>query len=470
MNLAHWLDEHQEKFIEISDRIWEYAELSYHEEQSAALLAETMRQAGFTIHQPAADLKTAFVAEFGSGSPVIGIMGEFDALPGLSQTANSTTQQALTPGGAGHGCGHNLFGAASAAAAVAVKEAISAGDLSGTIRFYGTPAEERGAGKVFMAKAGLFDDVDVCLAWHPASTSGALTMNFLANADVKYRFHGKTAHAAADPFNGRSALDAVELMNVGANYLREHIIPEARIHYIITNGGVAPNIVPDEAEVFYYVRAPKTHQVVEVMERLNDVARGAALMTGTTLEINHQGGVMNLLINHTISRVMHAQLEALGPIPFDEADQAFARELVKGLPPSSYGMYAQMLGKSPEELAQVFKARPLMGDVMPYVEKEIVIPGSSDVGDVSWVTPTGQLSTATQAMGTPGHSWMVVTQAAMSIGHKGMIQAAKGLALTAEQFMRDPALVKQAREEFAEERAKYPFLPLTPDGATPAID
>jgi aminobenzoyl-glutamate utilization protein B len=470
MNLSKWIDAKQKKFTEISDQIWRFAETRYRETQSAELLAETLDAAEFTVERGVAGIPSAFIASYGSGKPVVAILGEYDALPGLSQEA-VPHQQPLEAGGNGHGCGHNLLGTGSLAASLAVKEAIKAGNLPGTIRFYGCPAEEGGAAKAFMVKAGLFDDVDLSLTWHPSAFNSSMSVNLLARSAVYFRFHGQTAHAAIDPFNGRSALDAVELMNVGVNYLREHIIPDARIHYVITNGGGrAPNVVPAEAESLYYIRAPKTSQVQEIFERVKAVAQGAALMTGTESELEFHSGTSDLLINDTIADLLYEKMIQVGAPKFDQDEQRFAQELAQTFPKHSPGAFAKLLGADGAKIVAELKDTVLVEQIMPQPKTDVVMPGSTDVADVSWVTPTGQIGATCQAIGTPGHSWQVVAQGGMSIGRKGMLFAGKVLALAAAEFLGNPDLLKQARKEFEERIKETPYLSPIPDGVEPPVD
>jgi aminobenzoyl-glutamate utilization protein B len=471
MNMIDWIDQNQALFTSVSDQVWAFAETGYRETQSAKLLADTLEAAGFAVERGIAEIPTAFVASYGAGKPVIAILGEYDALPGLSQQA-VPGQQPLVEGANGHGCGHNLLGTGSLAAAMAVKEALKAGDSVGTIRYYGCPAEENGSGKAFMARAGVFDDVDLAITWHPGMFNGSFSLNLLANLKVSFKFHGRAAHAAADPHNGRSALDAVELMNVGVNYLREHIITDARIHYVIINGGgVAPNVVPPYAESLYLIRAPRPDQLKEVYERVLDVARGAALMTGTTMEFNALAGASNLLLNDTIDDVLMEKMSVLEPPKFNEEEKCFAQEVAASFPKGGGDMdtYARLL--SPQALKMLGGVRPggLFEGRLPAFNKNITLPGSSDVGNVSWVTPVGQIMTACNALGTPGHSWQSVAQNGMSIGHKGMLYAAKVLAVSALAFLQDPALVAKARTEFEEKRAASPIVHVVPDAAKPPI-
>lgn len=469
MDIPKWIEDNRSMFIELSNEIWGYAELGYKESRSAKTLEDALEEGGFKIERGVAGIPTAFVASYSNGSgPVIGILGEYDALPGLSQDC-VPYRKPLEDGAPGHGCGHNMLGVAGVASAMALKQALDSGQVKGTIRYFGCPAEEGGAGKAFMAKAGVFDGVDICLTWHPDFFNSVPYTNFLANYRVLFRFHGKTAHAAADPFNGRSALDAVELMNVGVNYLREHMIPDARVHYIITKGGVAPNVVPDFAESLYSVRAPRTDQLNPLFERVKDIARGAALMTGTELEIQVISGMSNMLVNETINEVLQTKMEEIGAPKFSEEEHAFARELSKSIPPESLETSAYIYGLDSNDVAKL-KNRALFEDVLPPFKSEIIMPGSTDVGDVSWVAPTGQILTACWALGSPGHSWQIVAQGKMGIGQRGMLYAGKVMALGALEFMKNDALRRKAVDEFKSKRAAANYVSPIPDGTKPPLD
>ncbi len=469
MNLIEWIESHQTAFRDLSDAVWGFAELGYQEEKSSRLLIGALERDGFALQRGVAGIPTAFVASYSkSGGPVIAILGEFDALPGLSQDC-VPYRKPLVNGAPGHGCGHNLLGVAGLASCFALKQALDAGDLTGTVRYYGCPAEEGGAAKAFIAKAGLFDDVDICITWHPDTFNGVLWANFLANYRVGFKFHGKPAHAAADPYNGRSALDAVELMNVGVNYLREHMIPDARIHYVIINGGgTAPNVVPAEAASLYSVRAPRIDQLNPLFERVKDIARGAALMTGTELDIEIYSGMSNLLLNETINNVLQEKLEDIGAPKFSKEEREFAAEISKTIPAGSFEESAPLYGLQEAEIATMKKALLHEAVLRPY-RAEIVQPGSTDVGDVSWVAPTGQITTACEALGTPGHSWQIVAQGRMGIGHKGMLYAAKVMALAAAEFLASPELVRKAKDEFARRRAAAEYTSPIPDGLRPPL-
>jgi aminobenzoyl-glutamate utilization protein B len=470
MDISTWIESKRSTFTKLSDEVWGFAELGYHETQSAQTLADALEGMGFKVERGVAGIPTAFVASFSNGSgPVIGFLGEFDALPGLSQEA-VPYKKSRVENAPGHGCGHNLLGVGSLAACAAVKEAMTRNEVRGTVRYYGCPAEEGGAGKAFMTKAGLFNDVDIVLTWHPDAFNATMAVNFLANYRVIFKFHGKAAHAAADPFNGRSALDAVELMNIGANYLREHMIPDARIHYVIINGGgTAPNVVPAEAASLYSVRAPRTDQLNELFERVKDIARGAALMTGTEMEIVVTSGMSNMLLNDTVNEVLQEKLEQVGAPKFNAEEQDFARKISEHIPSGSLDTMAAYYGLNAAALAEL-KQTVLHESILPIFENEIIQPGSTDVGDVSWAAPTGQIVTACMALGTPGHSWQTAAQGGMGIGHRGMLYAAKVMGLAGMEFMQNPARLKQAKDEFKTKRSAAKYVSPIPDGAKPPLN
>jgi aminobenzoyl-glutamate utilization protein B len=470
MDIIKWIDSQKDAFTRLSDRVWEFAELGYKETQSAQVLAEALEKGGFTIERGVAGIPTAFVASYGNAAgPIIGVLGEYDALPGLSQEAVPVKQPRLEAG-AGHGCGHNLLGVASLATCMALKESLTSHQVQGMVRYYGCPAEETGAGKAFMTKAGLFDDVDIAITWHPDAFNGTSGVNFLANYRVIFKFHGKAAHAAADPFNGRSALDAVELMNIGVNYLREHMIPDARVHYVIINGGgSAPNVVPAEAASLYSIRSPRTDQLNELYERVKDIARGAALMTGTEMEIVFTSGMSNMLLNDTIVEVLQEKLEQVGAPKFNADEHAFARKISESIPSGSLETMASYYGLNAAALLDM-KNDVLHEGILPAFKSEIIQPGSTDVGDVSWAAPTGQIFAACMALGTPGHSWQTAAQGGMGIGHRGMLYAAKVMALAALEFMQNPKRLKQAKDEFRAKRDAAAYVSPIPDGTQPPLN
>lgn len=406
--------------------IWNYAEVGYQETQSSATLQKLLKDEGFALESGVAEIPTAFVASFGSGEPVIGIMGEFDALPGLSQAA-VPERQTLVEGAAGHACGHHLFGVASAAAAIGMKEWLETNEEVGTVRFYGTPAEEGGAGKVYMVRAGLFDDVDVMLHWHPSSVNDASPGTTLANKSGKFRFYGEASHAAFAPERGRSALDAVEAMNYMVNLMREHTTESTRIHYVITRGGEAPNVVPNFAEVYYYIRHSDVAEVKDLWARVVKAAEGAAMGTETRMEVEVIHGIYNVLPNEALAEVVHDNLEVVGGVEYTDEEKAFAEKI------------AETLGKNSKPLRLAEQILPL---------EMRTSKASSDVGDVSWAVPTAGLGTATWVPGTSAHSWQAVAAGGMSIGIKGMMVAAKTLALTGIDLFQNPEAIAAAKAEF----------------------
>lgn len=442
------LDQKSETYGEISQEIWNLAEMGYQEVKSSALLQKTLEEAGFTIEKGVAGIPTAFIAEYGSGSPIVAIMGEYDALPGLSQEAVAEKKSA--GGAAGHACGHHLFGTASTAAAIATKDWLVANNKQGTIRFYGTPAEEGGSGKVYMVRAGLFDDVDIALHWHPGAQNASNAGAALANKSAKFRFHGFSAHAAAAPEQGRSALDGVEAMNMMVNMMREHVLSDARIHYVITSGGKAPNVVPDFAEVYYYARHAKRDVVIDIFDRIVKAAEGAALGTGTTMDYEMIGGTHELLPNLTLQKVMFDNLTEVGGFDYTPEEREFADKIAKSL------------GKDQADISVAQNIQPYKTEAKP--------GGSTDVGDVSFTVPTVGMSAATWVPGTPAHSWQAVAAGGTSIGKKGMMVAAKTLTLTAIDIFFDKKLVEAAKAEFLEKRGSdFKYIPLLGD-RDPALD
>ncbi|MGH2550711.1 MAG: amidohydrolase, partial [Thermomicrobiales bacterium] len=437
----------------MADQIWDHPELALAEYFACALQADDLAADGFAITRNAGDLPTAFVAEWtqGEGGPIIGFLGEYDALPGLSQE-RQFGQSPIVPDGPGHGCGHNLLGTAALAAASVLKAWLQHTGIAATVRYYGCPAEETCEGKVFMARAGVFDDLDAAITWHPGINTTVWASSSNAVNNLKFRFRGRTAHAAGNPEAGRSALDAVELMNIGVNYLREHMIDKARIHYVITNGGGAPNVVPDDCEVWYFVRSPERYQVEELTERVRKVAAGAALMTETTVEENFISGAYNMLPNLAISREMDRVLGELGAIPFDEADFAYGQGVAAQYPEET----------RVDQLRKRHIPTSLVNDGLlaapdPMRDGEEAGTGSTDVADVSWITPTAQFRTTCFALGVPGHSWANTATGGVGIGHKGMLHAAKGMAITAARLIEDPALLQAAKDEFAASTKGRPY-------------
>jgi aminobenzoyl-glutamate utilization protein B len=424
-------------------QIWDYAELGYKETKSAALHVQNLKEAGFTVETGVAGIPTAFVATYGSGSPVIGILAEYDALPGLAQEAIAEKKTIEGKQG-GHGCGHHLFGTASVSAGIAIKQLIEEKKFTGTIKVYGCPAEEGGSGKVYMVREGLFKNVDAVIHWHPDDENKVYMTSFIANKSAKFKFYGTASHAAMSPENGRSSLDAVEAMNNMANMMREHIPQETRIHYVITNGGKAPNVVPDYAEVYYYVRHPKREITVDVFDRITKAAEGAALGTGTKMEYEIVGGTHDLLINKTLATLMQENLEKVGGVTYNEEEKAFGKKL-----------QASFFNKAPA-IEEASTIKPL--------QKEIDAGGgSSDVSDVSYVVPTVGLEAATWIPGTSAHSWQAVASGGTEIGTKGMLVAAKTMALTAIDLFNKPAVIIKAKEEFIKSVGDYQYKPLLGD-------
>lgn len=439
-----WLDQNADTFKSINKNIWSYAEVGLQETKSSAALKDVLRANGFTIEEGLAGMPTAFVASYGNGHPIIGILAEFDALPGLSQDATPDRRERAGVM-AGHGCGHSIFGTASTAAAIAVKQQIQSGAVKGTIRLYGTPAEETGIGKTYMLREGSFKDVDALYTWHAADVTESAYAYSKANVSVKFHFSGLPAHASASPHLGRSALDAVELMSNGVNFMREHIKQDARIHYVITNGGGQPNVVPPEAEVWYYIRADKHTDVEEYFKWITEIARGAAMMTRTALKtVQVDTDMHEVLPNRTLSEVIQRNLEMVGPPRFVDEEKDFARKTQAALP-------------GPLDIALSEKIEPL-------TEKPGQGVASTDVGDLSWFIPVGELSVASYTYGAPGHSWQIVACTGMSIGEKAMMVAAKTLATSTIEVLQTPALLDKARADLKTIRDPLPWMTLIPEG------
>jgi len=437
------IQSHYDDYKKIALQIWDYAEVGYKEQKSSALLQQTLKDNGFSVEAGVAGIPTAFVATYGNGKPVIGILAEFDALPGLSQEA-VPEHKPIAGKAAGHACGHHLFGTASVAAGIELKELVSKNKWAGTIKVYGTPAEEGGSGKVYMVREGLFKDVDIVLHWHPGNENQVEFTGALANTSAKFRFYGIAAHASASPERGRSALDGVESMDYMVNMMREHIPSDSRIHYVITNGGKAPNVVPDFAEVYYYVRNPSRDQVKQIFERVTKAADGAAMGTGTRVEYEVIGGTYDLLLNKTLADAMQLNLNQVGGVDYTAAELDFGKKIQTSL------------GFEAPALDDAQKVKPL--------HKNEGAMGSTDVGDVSWNVPTVGLSTATWVPGTPAHSWQAVACGGTDIGVKGMMAAAKAIALTGIDILRNPSLVEKAKAEFQQARgANFVYKPLLGD-------
>jgi len=444
-----WVQANEKMLADASLAIWRFAEVALAEYESSKCLADMLEREGFTVQRGVADMPTAFVASFGSGKPVIGILAEYDALPGLSQKPYTAHKEALNPGGPGHGCGHNLFGVGSTGAAMAVKWVMEKHGLAGTIKLFGCPAEEVLLGKVYMAKAGVFDGLDVCFDWHPDSRNAVRLLTSSAMNNFEITFHGKTAHGAADPWSGRSALDAVELTNIGVNFLREHVRPTVRIHYVIPDGGMAPNVVPDYAKVWYFVRDNDREGVEQLYDRVLKIAQGAATMTETTHEVYLITGVYNMMVNRVLAEVLHKNLQLVGTPQFTEDEQKFARQLQRSLGVKEIGLK--------DEIDELKEPERFMGG------------GSTDVADVSWLVPTASLRTVCWPSGTPGHSWGVVTCSGSPIGFKGMIVTAKTIAAAAIEVLMDPRIVEKAQAEFKEKTKDFTYKSAVPEYQKPRL-
>ena len=457
------VDARKEAYEALSDRVWEMPEICYTEYRSVAEHRAMLEEEGFRITENLAGIPTAVMGEAGEGGPVIAILGEYDALPGLSQVAGIAEPREAVAGGPGHGCGHNMLGSAALLAATAVKNYLAAQGIEGRVRYYGCPAEEGGAAKVFMVRAGLFEDVDIAITWHPSAVNRVDDAMSLANTRIDFTFKGRASHAAAAPHLGRSALDAVELMNVGVNYMREHMPSDARIHYAMLDaGGVAPNVVQASAKVRYAIRATQLPAMRALIERVKKVANGAAMMTETQVDLKVVSAVSNLLGNAPLEEAMQRQLDHLGPPPFDAADRAYAAQIQATL--------------SLEDIASTYaragvpmrKDTPLCDFIVPYGTKGAPMMGSTDVGDVSWVVPTVQARVATHAIGTPGHSWQITAQGKSGQAKKGMVNAAKVMAGVAVDALGDPALIARAKADHKGRTDATPYdCPLPADVKPP---
>ncbi|NLJ97842.1 MAG: amidohydrolase [Tissierellia bacterium] len=446
LDVLNYLDEISEEVVEVSLEIWNNPETSENEVKAFNLFKEVLKSYDFRITD-IEDSGYAFVAEYGSGSPVIAVLGEYDALPGLSQKLD-TKFNPVVENGPGHGCGHNLLGSAGLGSVLAIKKYLDETKKSGTIRFYGCPEEETLLGKVKMAKVGAFDDCDIALSWHPMNANVAIDEAFLSNNSIKFKFNGISAHAAQSPESGRSALDAVELMNVGANYLREHVIDSARIHYTITNAGGAPNIVPKEAESWYFVRAPYRKDVEEITERLIKVAKGAAMMTETTVEHTILGGCYEKLPNNVLFDLTYKNMMEIPTPEYTEEELEFAKTIQESLDPDKVDAEIKKYGLLSDEKQYIHQ-----GVVDKDKVGSVVVSGSSDSGDVSWLVPMNLFLTATWPLGVPAHSWQATASSGSSMGNKGMIYAAKIFSGMMYDLLNDPKLVEEAKEEF-EKRTK----------------
>ncbi len=461
-----WIGKNTEHIISLSDRIWEYAELGLVEKKSSKLLSEELEKNGFNLKRNVAGMPTAFVATWSNGDgATIGLMGEFDALPGLSN-GKVPRKEPLRQGAPGHGCGHNIHGVTAVAAAIATQQAMRDNKIKGTIKMYGCPAEENYDGKVFMVRAGLFDVVNACLSHHPGSVNTADLSSSTAINSVKFHYYGKTSHAAGSPEQGRSALDAIELMNVGVNYLREHVIDKARIHYIIEEGGGQPNVVPDYARSWYYIRAPERDQVDHIYARILKIAEGAAMMTETTLKVEFLTGVYNLLPSKVLSEVVVSNMRKIGAPNYTSDELAFAAEIAKSFPKEQK---VDNLRKSKMPNWERYVTIDLMTDILDPWNEE-VSGGSTDVSDVSWQTPTMEFGTAAFVLGAPSHSWQTVACSGMSIGHKSLIFAAKTMAGATIDLLTKPELLVRAKEEHGKKMQGRTYRCAIPDDIGPPLE
>ena len=459
------IEEKQQAYLELSDRIWGMPEVAYTEYKSVAEHHKMLEAEGFAITQDAAGIPTAVIGEAGTGGPVIAFLGEYDALPGLSQEANIAEPRPLPGNGNGHGCGHNMLGSAALLAAAAMKRYLAENNLPGTVRYYGCPAEEGGAAKTFMVRAGLFDDVDAAITWHPAAITKVDEAKSLANTRIDFTFTGRASHAAAAPHLGRSALDAVELMNVGVNYLREHVPSDSRIHYaILDGGGIAPNVVQARAKTRYAVRSRDVHAMKELNERVIKIAHGAAMMTETEVTVKIHSAVSNLLGNTPLEELMYANMQRLGPVPFDDADRAYAAQIQSTLSPADIESEYRRCGVPQRD------DLPLCDFIAPIDAVGEPMIGSTDVGDVSWVVPTVQARVATHAIGTPGHSWQITAQGKAPAAHKGLVYAAKVMAGTAIDLLARPEILEAAKADLAARTARAPYSSPMPPEVQPPVE
>lgn len=472
-NAIKYIDENAGIFTGVSDAVWAKPELSLKEFESAKLYCDTLRKYGFEVTEGLAGVATAFCGRYGSGRPVIGILGEFDALSGLSQAAGCSEHKPLVEGAPGHGCGHNMLGAGALGAAFAVKDYLEKSGQPGTVIFYGCPGEEGGAGKAFMAREGMWRELDCALTWHPSDVNEVVTGTNNSSIQVLYRFHGVSAHAAGDPENGRSALDAVELMNTGVQYLREHMTSDCRVHYAITDaGGVSPNVVQSEASVLYMVRANKVRDSVKLLARVDKIAQGAALMTETSFDRQFIDGTAELVPNYTLEELLYRIFNEVGLPEYTDEEKALAEELRKTYdvpvaPGIAAGFDADIAADVAERTNGLSDA--LCGFIMPEYHSAGFVAGSTDVGDVSWQTPAAQVHCVTFPFGAAGHSWQNVSSGGTSLGHKGLINAAKIIACAAIELMNDPDTLQKARDEFARRTKSGYVCPIEPDAVPTAI-
>lgn len=467
------IEEKSKEITTLSDQIWETPETRFQEYQSAKILSDFLEENGFSVERGVGGIATAFTATFGQDKPVIGVLGEFDALSGLSQKEASDVREAIEENGNGHGCGHNLLGTAGIAAVIALKQLIEEKKITGSIKYFGCPGEEGGSGKTYMVREGVFNDIDVALTWHPNSYSGVFSFSSLANYQVYFSFEGKASHAANSPHLGRSALDAVELMNVGVNYLREHIISEAKVHYAVTNtGGSSPNVVQSDAEVLYLIRAPHIKEVEDIYQRIIKIAEGAAMMTETKVTVRFDKACSNYIPNDTLNIVLQDKLEAFGLPNYDDKELTYARKMASTITTEEVDsaiLDAEKL--SNYQITDEFYTPdyPFFNEVIPYAKTREVMQGSTDVGDVSWIVPTAQFFTTCFVAGTPLHTWQLVSQGKTSLAHKGLLYAGKVLAASAVEIFENPELIEKAKKELVRQTKDAYRNPL-PEGLQPSIN
>ena len=458
------VDAAKSRLIDLSDRIWGMPEVCYTEVRSAAEHSAELRHQGFRVTEGVAGIPTAVIGEAGEGGPVIAFLGEYDALPGLSQESGVAEHRPIEPGGHGHGCGHNLLGSGAMLAAVALKNWLAEKGIPGRVRYYGCPAEEGGAAKAFMVRAGAFDDVDIAISWHPYSFWEVAPALSLANTRADFAFRGRAAHAAASPHLGRSALDAVELMNVGVNYMREHMPSDARVHYaLLDTGGIAPNVVQAYARVRYSIRAMELAGMLDLVERVHKIAQGAALMTETSVEMRIVSAVSNTVGNTPLEHALHNAMEELGPPSFDDADRNFARKIRATLSKQEIASVYQAIGQPKTD-------EPLADFLTPLDTLRKPLIGSTDIGDVSWVVPTVQAHAPTIAIGTPFHTWQIVAQGKMPAAHKAMVHVAKAMAATGMAAIADPSLIAAAKADLVQRTRETPYVSPLGEGVEPPLD
>lgn len=465
------MKKYSEKLIDLNEKIWDYAELKFQEDKSSQAMISLLEDEGFEIEKNVADIQTAYIGTYGSGYPVIGILAEYDALSGLSQVADIAVKKPLEGMENGHGCGHNLLGTAAIGAALKIRDYLKKSKKSGTVKIIGCPGEEGGSGKTYMARAGVFDDLDLALTWHPFNTNAVITGSFLANSQVYFKFKGISSHAAASPHLGRSALDAVALMNVGVNFLREHMEDRDRVHYAITDtGGTSPNVVQAYSEVLYLIRSTNTEKVKALYDRVVKIAKGAALMTETELEIDFDKACSEVVPNSVLEEVLYESFQKIGVPDYTEEEFEYAKRFSETL--TEKDIKSEIILNyvpNPKELYEKLKSSPLANFIVPYNHSDTILPGSTDVGDVSKIVPTAQIMTACYTVGTPGHSWQSVAQGKSSIATKGMFLAADVLADAAIRLIEDTGLIEEAKREFEEATEGKKYVSPIPLGVNPRI-